>query len=150
MRLKSMIIKRTGNRAQGDGGGGTMCRHVPKKSTASQRKGPTPASISTQLQRTGAVHACIHSTSQSQLDVLGPKEATLERKELDKDTVVTQGTISPMKAGAALLCTLTISCDLSQGRGRWQRSLAREARSLECQAKGFYSMEQTRERLRGF
>ena len=145
-----MIIKRTGNRAQGDGGGGTMCRHVPKKSAASQRKGPTPASISTQLQRTGAVHACIHSTSQSQLDVLGPKEATLERKELDEDTVVTQGTISPMKAGAALLCTLTISCDLSQGRGRWQRSLAREARSLECQAKGFYSMEQTREHLGGF
>ena len=104
-----MIIKRTGNRAQGYGGGGTMCRHVPKKSAASQRKGPTPASISTQLQRTGAVHACIHSTSQSQLDVLGPKEATLERKELDEDTVVTQGTISPMKAGAALLCTLTIS-----------------------------------------
>ena len=55
------------------------------------------------------MHACIHSTSQSQLDVLGPKEATLERKELDEDTVVTQGTISPMKAGAALLCTLTIS-----------------------------------------
>lgn len=109
MRLKNMIIKRTGHRAQGDGGGETMCHHVPKKSAASQGKGPTPASVSTQLQRTGAVHACVHSTSLSQLDVLGPKEATLRRKELDKDTVITQGTISPTKAGAALLWILTIS-----------------------------------------
>ena len=27
-----MIIKRTGHRAQGDGDGGTTCRHVPKRS----------------------------------------------------------------------------------------------------------------------